>query len=82
METDETLMLRFQDQHGFAAAHLGACMECRALAQDFRAASYTHVAETLLAIVTFLLSTGPVALVWIGILFVPVRWVWRRLRPS
>jgi hypothetical protein len=41
---------------------------------------YRSTAESLIAAVTFLLSYGPVVVLWAGILFLPARFVWRRLR--
>ena len=42
------------------------------------AAGFNEAATSLSAIVLFLIGRGPVVLLWILILFVPVRFIWRR----
>jgi predicted anti-sigma-YlaC factor YlaD len=39
-----------------------------------------RVADSFIAAFTWLLSAGPVLLVWLAVLFFPARWAWRRFR--
>jgi type II secretory pathway pseudopilin PulG len=41
---------------------------------------YRNVADTLLSIVLFFAEFGPVLLLWFAILFLPARFIWRRIR--
>lgn len=41
---------------------------------------YESVVNFFLAVALFLISDGPMLLIWLAILFFPVRWAWRRLR--
>ena len=41
---------------------------------------YSTVSETVVSVVLFLFSYGPVLLLWGAVLFFPARAVWRRLR--
>jgi hypothetical protein len=34
----------------------------------------------VIGLVAWLLESGPTLLLWIAILFFPIRWAWRRLR--
>jgi Domain of unknown function (DUF4349) len=42
------------------------------------AAGFGEATASLSAIVLFLMGRGPVALVWMAILYFPARWIWRR----
>jgi hypothetical protein len=42
---------------------------------------YRALVDGIIAVLLWLLSTGPTLLVWIAILFLPLRMIWRRLRP-
>jgi hypothetical protein len=39
---------------------------------------FRSMAGSVVSVLLFLLSSGPVILLWIAILFFPVRWAWRR----
>jgi len=41
---------------------------------------YSMLSETVVSVVLFLFSYGPVLLLWAAVLFFPVRFVWRKLR--
>jgi len=41
---------------------------------------YRSTVESMIDVIAFLLSNGPVLLVWAAILFFPARFVWRRVR--
>jgi len=41
---------------------------------------YRSTVESVVDVIAFLLSNGPVLLVWAAILFFPARFVWRRVR--
>jgi hypothetical protein len=41
---------------------------------------YRSTVESIVEVIAFLLSNGPVLLVWAAILFFPARFVWRRIR--
>jgi hypothetical protein len=41
---------------------------------------YRSTVESMVDVIAFLLSNGPVLLVWAAILFLPARFVWRRVR--
>lgn len=41
---------------------------------------YTNITQSLLGVITFLLTDGPVLLLWCAILFFPVRYLWRRVQ--
>jgi len=41
---------------------------------------YNTVVEGLIDVGLFLLSSGPALLIWVAILFFPVRWLWRKVR--
>jgi len=41
---------------------------------------YQSVVNFIVGLALFLVSDGPMLLLWIAILFFPARWAWRRLR--
>jgi hypothetical protein len=41
---------------------------------------YHSVVENMIGLAAWLLESGPTLLLWIAILFFPIRWVWRRVR--
>ena len=41
---------------------------------------YRSTMESIIDVIAFLLSHGPVLLVWAAILFFPARFVWRRVQ--
>ena len=43
---------------------------------------YRTTVERIVDAIAFLLSNGPVLLVWAVILFFPARFVWRRVQPN
>jgi hypothetical protein len=43
---------------------------------------YRSTMESIIDVIAFLLSNGPVLLVWAVILFFPARFVWRRVQPN
>ena len=45
-------------------------------------AGFSEAATSLSTLVLFLISRGPVFLLWIAILYLPARFVWRRWRPA
>ena len=42
---------------------------------------YHALVENALGLVVFLLQSGPSILFWLALVFFPVRWTWRKLRP-
>jgi hypothetical protein len=55
------------------------------LAAQFRNAAIAGLSEaiaTLSAIVLFVISRGPVTLLWVALVFFPGRWMWRKWRPA
>ena len=54
------------------------------VAAEFRAAAVAGSADVLsnlLAIMLFVISRGPVTLLWVAIVFLPARWMWRKWHP-
>ena len=45
-------------------------------------AGSSDLLSTLLAIVLFAVSRGPITLLWVAIMFFPARWTWRKWRPA
>jgi hypothetical protein len=43
-------------------------------------AGYHSVVENVIGLAAWMLESGPTLLLWIAILFFPVRWAWRRVR--
>ena len=41
---------------------------------------YHSVVENVIGLAAWLLESGPTLLLWIAILFFPIRWAWRRVR--
>jgi len=55
------------------------------LGAQFRSAAmagYSEAAMSLSSLLLLLISRGPVFLIWIAILYLPARFVWRRWRPA
>jgi len=55
------------------------------LAAEFRNAATEGLSEalaTLFAIMLFVISRGPVTLLWIVLVFFPGRWIWRKWHPT
>jgi len=51
------------------------------VAAEFRAAAVagsSDVLSSLLAIILFVISRGPVTLLWVAVVFFPCRWMWRK----
>lgn len=54
------------------------------VAAEFRAAAVagsSDVLSSLLAIILFVISRGPVTLLWVAVVFFPARWMWRKRHP-
>jgi hypothetical protein len=54
------------------------------LAAEFRGAAiagFSDVMSSLLAIILFVISRGPVTLLWVAVVFFPARWMWRKWHP-
>jgi Domain of unknown function (DUF4349) len=54
------------------------------VAGEFRAAAvagFSDVLNSFLAIILFVISRGPVTLLWVAVVFFPARWMWRKWRP-
>ena len=43
---------------------------------------YHSVVENIVGLVAWLLESGPTLLLWVALLFFPIRWAWRRVRRS
>jgi len=43
---------------------------------------YNTAVEGLISVGLFLLSSGPSLLIWVAVLFFPVRWLWKRLKKA
>ncbi len=43
---------------------------------------YHSVVENVIGLVAWLLESGPTLLLWVALLFFPIRWAWRRVRRS
>jgi hypothetical protein len=55
------------------------------VAAEFRAAAVagsSDVLSSLLAIILFVISRGPVTLLWVAAVFFPCRWIWRKWHPA
>lgn len=55
------------------------------VAAEFRAAAVagsSDVLSSLLAIILFVISRGPVTLLWVAVVFFPCRWMWRKWHPA
>ena len=55
------------------------------VAAELRAAAVagsSDVLNSLLAIVLFVISRGPITLLWVAIVFIPARWMWRKWHPA
>jgi hypothetical protein len=55
------------------------------VAAELRAAAVAGSADvlsSLLAIVLFVISRGPLTLLWVAIVFFPARWAWRKWHPA
>jgi hypothetical protein len=55
------------------------------LAAQFRNAAIAGLSEalaTVSAIILFVISRGPVILLWVALVFFPSRWMWRKWRPA
>jgi len=39
---------------------------------------YRNMLENVMAMVMFILTSGPSLLLWIALLFLPLRWIWKR----
>jgi hypothetical protein len=55
------------------------------VAAELRAAAIagsSEVLNSLLAIILFVISRGPVTLLWVAIVFFPARWMWRKWHPA
>jgi len=55
------------------------------LAAQFRNAAIAGLSEalaTVSGIVLFVISRGPVTLLWVVLVFFPGRWMWRKWRPA
>jgi len=55
------------------------------LAAEFRNAAMAGLSEaltTLSALILFLISRGPVTLLWVLLVFFPGRWIWRKWHPA
>lgn len=55
------------------------------IAAEFRAAAVagsSDVLSSLLAIILFVISRGPVTLLWVAVVFFPARWMWRKWHPA
>ncbi|HET7108794.1 MAG TPA: DUF4349 domain-containing protein [Candidatus Acidoferrum sp.] len=55
------------------------------VATEIRAAAVagsSDVLNSLLAILLFVVSRGPVTLLWVAVVFFPVRWIWRKWHPA
>src|SRR5262249_29947070 len=48
--------------------------------QNALVSGYRDVRETVIGIIVWTLSTGPTLLLWLLLLALPVRWIWRRWR--
>jgi hypothetical protein len=73
-----TLDVRVNEEY---KAHLAvAAPSTFGLLRNAAVDGYRNVADSLTNVVTFLLSYGPVLVVWMALLFFPVRYAWQRLR--
>ena len=55
------------------------------VAAELRAAAglgFSDLLSSLLAIVLFVISRGPITLLWVAIVFFPARWMWRKWHPA
>lgn len=55
------------------------------VAAEFRAAAlagFSDVMGSLLAIILFAISRGPIILLWVAVVFFPARWMWRKWHRS
>jgi hypothetical protein len=55
------------------------------VAAELRAAAVagsSDVLSSLLAIILFVISRGPVTLLWVAVTFFPARWMWRKWHPA
>jgi len=55
------------------------------VAAEFRAAAVAGSSDllgSLLAIILFVISRGPVTLLWVACVFFPARWMWRKWHPA
>jgi len=55
------------------------------IAAEFRAAAVagsSDLLSSLLAIILFVVSRGPITLLWAAVVFFPARWMWRKWHPA
>jgi hypothetical protein len=55
------------------------------ISAEFRAAAVAGSSEllsSLLAIILFVVSRGPITLLWAAVVFFPARWIWRKWHPA
>jgi hypothetical protein len=48
--------------------------------RDAAVAGYRRLIEGAISVTMFLLAYGPSLLIWLAILFLPARFIWKRLR--
>jgi hypothetical protein len=73
-----TLDVRVNEEY---KAHLAvAAPSTFSLLHNAAVEGYRSVADGLVSVAMFLLSSGPALLLWAAVLFFPVRYAWRRLR--